>query len=469
MNSEIEFSSIHELSTNIAARRISCVEVTTRVLERIDKFGSRLNCYITVQAERALEHASALDALLASGVWLGPLHGIPIGLKDNVATAGVRTTAGSGVLANWIPERDAAVVAKLKRAGAVIIGKQSLYEFAYGYWHKDFGETRNPWDQSKCCGASSSGSACAVSAGLAYGSIGTDTGGSIRLPAAVCGVVGLKPTNGLVSRAGVIPASYDLDCVGPLARTVRDVAIQLQVIAGYDADSPGSVRNDVPNYLDGLEIGVRGVAIGVPRDREAGHVDVEVQAAFEKALDVLQGEGAVLVDVDLPDLSLAYTANLAIQFGEASDYHRRYVMESPEKYTDIVRQRILVGAFVPATLYVRAQRVRAKFRAEYKRLMTEVDVIALPTLPIPAWAVGAKRVSVNGGAPADPRSVFTRHTPIFSLTGQPAISIPCGFNHGGLPLAFQLAGRWLDEALLLRTARAYERVTPWHQMHPPLN
>lgn len=464
LRTEIAFATIEELSGLVRSRQLSCREVADRVLERINAYGRKLNCYITVDPEQVRRNADALDALLSAGTWLGPLHGVPVGLKDNIETAGVRTTAGSGVLANWVPEHDAAVVAALKRAGALIVGKQSLYEFAYGYWHPDFGETHNPWDLSKCCGASSSGSACAVVAGLAFGSIGTDTGGSIRLPSAVCGAVGLKPTNELVNRAGVIPASYDLDCVGPLGRTVRDVAVQLGAIADRH---DGRVADGMA-YLEEIEFGLKGMTIGVPKQVATDEIDLEMRSAFDAALRVMEREGAAIIEIDVPDFSLGRPTNFVIQAGETADYHRQYVLNGPHLYTDTVRRRVWTGAFVPAWAYVRAQRVRQKLRAAFETVMRKVDVLAVPTIPIPAWEVGATQVTVNDGLPEDPLMVFTKYTPMFNVTGQPAMSIPSGFNRRGLPLAFQLAAGWREESTLLRVARAYERVTEWHTQHPAL-
>jgi aspartyl-tRNA(Asn)/glutamyl-tRNA(Gln) amidotransferase subunit A len=464
---DLPLQSLTEISRLIKGKEISPVELTAAMLDRVDHLNSKLNCYITVLHDEAMRQAEALERLMLSGVWLGPMHGVPVALKDNIATSEVRTTAGSRILADWIPHTDATVAARLKAGGAILLGKLSMYEFAFGGWHPDYGETHNPWDISRCCAASSSGSACAVAASLAFGSMGTDTGGSVRIPAAVCGIYGFKPTYGLVSRAGVVPGSYNLDHVGPLGRTVRDVAVQLGVVAGFDDRDPASVYAPVTDYQGTLELGAKGVQIGVPKPQEGEIIDPEMRAAVEGALRTLEDEGAVLVEVELPNHLDARTVMWAISAAEVAEYHRPYVRTRRHEYSDDVGRRILVGEFLPATEYVHAQRVRQKIRAEYERVMAQVDVIALPIVPLPAWKIGEEIVKIDT-LEENVMAAMTRYAPPSNLTGQPALTVPCGFNRLGLPLAFQIVGRLLDDAKVLRVGRAYERVTDWHRRRPPI-
>ncbi len=461
------FVSASEAAAMIRERRISSRELTRLMLDRIERFNPSLNAYITVLAGQAMKQADAADQLLAGGTSLGPLHGVPVAVKDNMATAGIRTTAASRILVDWVPAQDATVVARLKRAGAVVLGKLNMYELAYGGVHEDFGECRNPWDLTRACSASSSGPACVVGAGLAYGSLGSDTGGSVRLPAAACGVVGLKPTYGLVSRAGVVPGSYDLDHVGPLGRTVADVALLLQVVAGHDPADPACVRAAVPDFAAGLDRGLRGLTVGVPKRQASELLDREMGAAYQDALGVLEREGAVLLEVEVPDHIISRTVMWGISAPEIAESNRKTIRNRAQDYSPAVRSLIQHGEFLPATEYIHAQRVRQVIRNAYRRVMDEVDVIAMPVVPFAAYHVGAERIRV-GDVEEDLMPALTRYCPPFNITGQPAISVPAGFDAAGLPLAFQIAGRWLEDGTVLRVASAYERAAGWHLRHPEL-
>lgn len=456
-----------EVAEMIRTRKLSAVAITEAVLRRIEQLGPKLNCYVSVLWEQALHHAELADRMLQDGTCLGPLHGIPIALKDNIATAGTRTTAGSPILQDWIPKISATVAERLLAAGAIIVAKANLYEFAYGAPHPKFGATHNPWSLDHTCGGSSSGSAAAVLAGLGYGSLGTDTGGSIRIPAAFCGVVGLKPTYGLVSRAGIIPVSYNLDHVGPLARTVRDVAILLDAIDGEDPRDRTTVRQTVRDYTSKIEAGVSGLRLGVLSPQVSELIDSEVRAAVDQACATLEGEGASLGEVKLPDLTQARTVMWAIAGPEAAEYHRPYLSGRAEEYHPIVRTLLEIGQFIPATEYVHAQRVRQRMIEEVRSAFADIDALVLPAVPVPAYRIGQQTVHIDGHE-EDVLAVVTRYTALFNLTGQPALVVPCGFSSTGLPIGLQITGKAFDEATVLRVGRAYERSTNWHNHKPIL-
>jgi aspartyl-tRNA(Asn)/glutamyl-tRNA(Gln) amidotransferase subunit A len=436
------------------------------VLDRIDHINPRLNCYLTVLVERAHSRARFLEELLLAGHFLGPLHGIPISLKDNIATATVRTTVGSSIFADWVPTNSATVVTRLEAAGAVIVAKANLYEFAYGAPHLRYGPTRNPWDLERTCGGSSNGSASSVAGGLCYGSIGTDTGGSIRNPACLCGVVGLKPTYGLISRAGVFPLSGNLDHVGPIARTVRDIALLLHATAGHDLADSTTADRTIPDYAERLEDSPKGLRVGIPRIQDGELIDPDVRGAVNEAYATLEREGVELLEVQLPDYVQARTVMRIISATEAAEYHRPYLRTRRSEYHPKVRSLLEVGEFIPATEYVHAQRVRQRIKNELRAVFDNVDVIALPAFPVPAYPIGAGTVQINGKEVDE--GAATRYTTLFNLTGHPSVVVPCGFSSERLPIGFQIAGRAFDEATVLQVARAYERATKWHLMRPPL-
>jgi aspartyl-tRNA(Asn)/glutamyl-tRNA(Gln) amidotransferase subunit A len=442
---------ITEAGRRLRAKKVRSVELTEACLARIEALEPKLNAFITVTAGAALAAARAADADLASGKDRGPLHGIPVAIKDLCATKGVRTTAGSGVLADWVPDFDATVVRKLRRAGAVSLGKLNLHEFAYGatsnnHW---YGAVHNPWNLDCHPGGSSGGSGAAVASGECFAAIGTDTGGSIRIPAALCGTVGLMPTYGLVSRAGVSPLSWSLDHVGPLARSVEDAALFLNAIAGYDSADPGSVRHNGFDATAELGRSIAGVRIGVARS-QLRQVETEVATAFEAAIGVLRKLGAVVSDVVIPMLDAGLQIN--ILQAEASAFHAEWLRTSPEKYSDEVRAILLFGLTVSAVDYVNGLRLRREFTDQVRSVMRSVDAIAVPTCPAVACPISETR---------DGAYRYAALTSPWDYTGQPVIAVPCGLGKGGLPVGFSLAGRPFEEALLCRLAQAYERAAPW--------
>jgi aspartyl-tRNA(Asn)/glutamyl-tRNA(Gln) amidotransferase subunit A len=456
---DITSLTLAEAAAAIRAGDLSPVELTDALLDRIERLEPRLNAFITLTAESA--RAEARAARDGTGPD-GPLRGVPLALKDLFDTAGVRTTAGSKILAERVPERDATVVERLRAAGAVFLGKLNMHEWAYGVSNVNphYGPARNPWDTTRIPGGSSGGSGVAVAAGLCLGTLGSDTGGSIRIPSSLCGITGLKPTYGRVSRAGAIPLSWSMDHVGPMARTVRDCAVLLGAIAGHDPRDPASAEEPVDDYLAGLEGGGAGLRIGLPRRYLYEQVEEQVLAAVERAAEILRAEGADVRDVDIEGIELAGQAGATVLVSEAAAYHQKNLRERPDDYGEDVRQRLLTGELYPATAYVNAQRLRGVLRDAFLRTLAEVDLLLMPATPITAPPIE--------GFGSDLRANLTRLTTPINLVGLPSLALPCGFDGTGLPIGMQLVGRPFEEALVLRAGRAYERVTDWHTRRPPL-
>ncbi len=456
-----------EIAAKLRQREVSPIEVTQSVLDRVTELDGTLNAFVTVLTERAQEAASRAEVEIAAGSYRGPLHGVPVSVKDLFATAGIRTTASSRILANYVPDEDATVVRRLTDAGAVLIGKTNMLEFAYAAVHPDFGPTPNPWNLDRSTSGSSSGSAAATAAGMGYASIGSDTGGSIRLPAAWCGIVGLKPTYGRISRHGGIALSWSCDHFGPMTRTVSDCAAVLGAVAGEDPRDSTSGRVSVPDYLVALEDGVAGKRVGISDAYLRRSVDPEVQGLVEAAIKVLEQLGAVIEEVTLPPPSDAVAALLGILMPEATVYHLPWLRERPEDYSPAVRERLELGAITPAVSYIEAQRVRRRITDDMLGVLDRVDLIAMPTSPTPATLLDQDLVTSDE---ADPEllAALINFTGPFDLTGLPAVSVPCGFTAGNLPVGMQLVGRPYDEANLLAVAHAYEQANRWHQRLPAM-
>jgi len=456
-------TSIFEISQRLRNRELSPVELTKNCLAKIEKLNPVLNAFITVTADLALEQARRAEAEIQRGQWRGPLHGIPLGLKDIVDTAGIRTTAASALFKDRIPTQDAEVVRRLKHAGAVLLGKQNLHEFAYGgsSMISDYGEVHNPWNPTHIAGGSSGGSAAAVAAGLGFGAIGSDTAGSIREPAAQCGVVGIKPTYGRVSARGVVPLSSSLDHVGPIARTVSDVAVLLQVLAGFDPEDRNSVDLPVPDYLAALQVGIRPSRIGVPRKFFYENLDSEVASAVQHALDVLKNLGCELREIDL-----YVPTDRTLQIAESYAYHRDFVGRSPGLYQPETLRRIRSGEKISDPQVEIARRDLAKARSEIQSVFSNLDFIATPAVPIPAPTIADLKQNPDLLRPRE--LVLLRNTRPFNVWGIPAISVPCGFTNAGLPIGLQIAGPPWSEAAVLQLAYAYEQATDWHKREPNL-
>ncbi len=428
--------------------------------ERIERLDHGLVAFITPTIEAALADAERTDAELARGIDRGPLHGIPIALKDLYDVGGVRTTGGSRILADHVPQRSSAVAERLFEAGAVSMGKTNLHEWAFGVTNQNphFGAAKNPWDTARIPGGSSGGTAIAVATGMCFMSPGSDTGGSIRIPAALCGVAGLKPTYGRVSLRGVVALSWTLDHAGPLARSVRDLAATLQVVAGYDAEDPGSADVPVGEYVSGLEEGVPGLRVLVPTEHFFDDCDPQIEGAVRDAIGVLAREGARVVERGLPALALL-AAQRPIISADAAAYHRDHLRDRAADIGADVLERLRFGATIAATDYAQARRDRETLRRAWGDLLREFDVIATPTTRIAA-------PPREGQDALAATARLTANTSPFNLTGLPAVSLPCGFTREGLPIGLQLAAAPWREAVLLRAARAYERATDWHLRHP---
>jgi len=466
---ELTDLSLRAASDLLHRRALSPVELADAYLARIERWNPRLNAYLTVTADDARAAARQAEAELTARTDRGPLHGIPLGLKDLLATAGVRTTAGSKILADWIPTEDATVVRRLRAAGAVLLGKCAMTEFATGHPHNPhYGPTRNPWNLAHVPGGSSSGSGVAVAAGLAVAALGSDTACSIRQPAAYCGIVGLRPSQGRVSTAGVVPLARSFDTVGPLARTVEDAALVLAAIAGADPADWAMPPVPVDDYRAALTAGLQGVRVGVPRAYFWDRLDSDVAAAVEAALGILNRLGAEVRDLDLPGVDEAVEARGLIHSTEAHAYHAAWLDERPDDYGADVRERVSVGRDTTGAALAAAHGRLARFGADVNALLETVDVLAAPTTPTPAWPFDATDVTLNGVA--EPyRTAGLRLTVPFTALGGPSLSVPCGFSAAGLPIGLQLAGRRFDEAAVLRVGHAFEQSTDWHRRRPPLD
>jgi aspartyl-tRNA(Asn)/glutamyl-tRNA(Gln) amidotransferase subunit A len=461
---DLAWLSLADASALVRDRKVSAVELTRACLARIAQLNPKLNAFITVTPDRALREAKAADTDIAQKRWRGPLHGIPIALKDLIDTADVKTTAGSAVFADRVPRVDAEVVVRLRDAGAVILGKLNMHEFAYGdsSAQSHYGPVRNPWDPERVAGGSSGGSAAAVAAGLCYAALGSDTGGSIRQPAAYCGIVGFKPTYGLVSTRGVVPLSWSLDHVGPMCRSVADAALALQPIAGYDALDTNSLAASPPDYLAAVRGRPPAVRLGIPKVLFYEDLDPEVERAVNEALRVLRGLSVSMQDVQLPPYK-----TLPIVGAEAYAYHAPYFTKTPDRYQPMTRRRLEAGSRVTAAAYIEGRRELDRLRRAVLGAFQSVELLVTPTTPIlPATVQDA--LNDPGTPPAGGVAPSLRNTQPFDVYGLPCISVPCGFTRAGLPIGLSISGPPLSEALVLAVAHAYEQATEWHQRRPPV-
>jgi aspartyl-tRNA(Asn)/glutamyl-tRNA(Gln) amidotransferase subunit A len=456
-------TSIVETSELLRKGKLSPVELTKKCLAQIEKLNPTLNAFITVTAELALTQARTAEAEILRGHWRGPLHGIPLALKDLIDTAGIRTAAASALFKDRIPAEDAEVVRRLKEAGAVLLGKQNLHEFAYGgsSMISYYGEVHNPWDPARIAGGSSGGSAASVAAGLGYGAIGTDTAGSVREPAALCGVVGLKPTYGRISVRGVLPLSLSLDHIGPIARTVSDAAAMLQVIAGHDPSDPNSAEMPVPDYVAGLRDGVKQLRIGLPRKFFYEDLDPEIDSAVEQAIGVLRTLGC-----DLSQIEIEVPTDRTLQTAEAYAYHAEFASRSPELYQPETLRRIRRGEDISVAEVEQRRRELNQIRSKIHKLFEGVDVLVTPTTPVPAAAIDELKKDPELLRPHE--LMLLRNTRPVNVWGLPAISVPCGFTAAALPIGLQIIGSQWREDRVLQLAYAYEQATDWHKRSPGL-
>jgi aspartyl-tRNA(Asn)/glutamyl-tRNA(Gln) amidotransferase subunit A len=454
-----------EASQLVRSKKVSPVELTRECLSRIEQLNPKLNAFITVTADSALAQARQAEAEIQDDRWKGPLHGIPIALKDLVDTAGVRTTAASGLFKDRVPTQDAEVVRRLKAAGAVLLGTLNLHEFAYGGSSviSYFGPVHNPWDTDYSPGGSSGGSAAAVAANLCYGAIGSDTGGSIRMPAAYCGIVGLKPTYGRVSTRGVIPLAWSLDHLGPMTRTAKDAALILQVIAGYDPEDTSSTDTPVADYAETVEAKTSSLRVGIPRAHFYDRLHPEIQAAIDTALSVLGKLTSSQHEIEIPAPN---DTAILIQKAEAYAYHRDYVTKSPELYQAETLKRIRAGTEISMAAYIYARRQVDQFRRSVPKVFDSVDLIVTPTTPVPPSMISELLADLDHLRAKE--LLTTPNTRPFNVLGLPTISVPCGFTRTGLPIGMQIIGPHGREATVLQLAHAYEQATEWHKRKPNL-
>lgn len=462
--------SLAEAAAKVRAREVSPVDLVQAALARIRATDDLLRSYITVFEEQALQVAKAAEIMLSAGHDLGPLHGIPIALKDNIALRGTRTTAGSKVLGDWLPDADATIAARLRAAGAIFVGKTNMHEFAWGGTSANphYGAVRNPWNTERFPAGSSGGSGVAVAARSCFGAIGTDTGGSIRLPAAINGVVGIRPTYGRVSNHGIVPLAWSMDTAGPMARTVEDCALLFGAMAGHDPKDATTAARPCADYAAGLGDGVRGLRIGVVPGYFFHHLQTPVRNAVQAALATFEQLGAQLVEIGIDNVHGNISAQLTIESAEPSTYHQRWLRERPQDYGDDVRTLLEVGELLLATHYLQAQRYRTLLRNEFLDAFRKVDAFVCPTLPFTATKLGATTVVIENGIEEDMLSAIMQFTGVASLTGLPALNVPCGFDEDGLPIGMQLIGRPFDEATLFRMGHAYQVSTDFHRRAPSL-
>ena len=458
---------VEEASRQIQSGALSPVELTRESLKTIARLQPALNAFVTVTEEFALDQARRAEAEIRAGNYRGPLHGIPYAAKDLYYTAGIKTTMGSKIMADFVPDYDAAVIEKLHQAGAVLVGKAGLHEWAYGITSTNphFGAVRNPWDPKRIPGGSSGGSTAALASRQCLFSLGSDTGGSIRIPASLCGVVGLKPTFGRVSRHGVFPLGHTLDHAGPFGLTVRDTAWVYEAIAGPDARDDSCVERPDPAPRLDPEPRLDGKKIGVPRNFYFEHLDPDVDSAVRAALKALEEIGATLVDIDVPDIVEFNAVGRLILLAEASSVHRRRLRERRQDFGDDVRVMLDQGQLISAAEYLDAQRRRRELNRGFNALLEQVDVIAAPTIPITAAKIG-QMTAIIGGEEENVRLATTRLVRALNMTGLPLLSVPCGLSTAGLPIGLQLIGPLFGEAGLLEVGHAYERATDWHTKRP---
>lgn len=466
---EICWLSAGQLARLIQKKEISPVEVVEAHLARIEYLEPTLNSFITVLAEEAMAAAQQAEREILAGRYRGPLHGIPLGLKDLFYVKGVRNTSGSKVFANFVPDFDSTIAARLKEVGTILMGKLNMHPFAYGVTgeNPDYGHMHNPWDLGLIAGGSSGGSGSAASSGQCTLVMGSDTGGSVRIPSALCGLVGLKPTYGRLSRHGLTPLAWSQDHPGPMARTVEDCALVMNSTAGYDPNDPLSVNLPVPDYTRHLKIGIKGLRVGVPKEFFEVPIDLQVEKSVWKAIDSLTELGATISEVSWPMYHHSPAIASTIQMAEATAYHSRLVRSHGSRIYPPVRLRLEAGFFISATDYIQAQRARTLFYRQSLDLMKKVDLLAGPTVPVTAFEIGATEMKM-GSSHVQVIPLLTQYTRPFNLNGFPAITVPCGFSDEGLPIGLQLAGRPFDEETVLRAAHAYEQATDWHRRKPPL-
>ena len=466
----LHYMSITDAASLIREGELSPVELTQAYLDRIDALNGRLSAYITVMRDSALAQAHQAEQDIQDGNYRGPMHGIPVGIKDIIYTEGVLTSAGSRVLADHIPTENSPIVDRLNAAGSVLLGKLNLSEFAIGGTiEHPYGTPRNPWNTDHTAGGSSSGSGVATAAGLCAGALGSDTGGSVRGPSSFCGLVGLRPTYGRVTRHNVVPMSWHLDTVGPMTRTVRDCAHMLKAIAGHDPYDSTTSDSPVPDYTESIDGGVRGLRIGLPSEMfDPDILDGEVNELVMRAVAVLEELGASAEEMSLPTSAGSGAVFIATADVDSAAYHSDWLRSRGDLYDWNTRTRLESASLEPAWAYIKALRIREKLRREMLKALEKYDVLVMPTGPVPAPDIAASTGKAGGYYQGESDLARRRYTSPAPLAGLPAISIPCGFSQRGLPVGLQIIGRAFDEATLFKMGQAYESATDWHNMNPEI-
>lgn len=467
LSKELLGKSVTELAGLIESKDVSPVEATSAMLDHAQNLNAEINAYISFTADQALIDAKKAEDEIAAGRYRGTFHGVPLALKDNLYFAGEVTTMASKIHGNFVSQRDATVVAKLREAGVVFTGKLNMHEYAWGIDNNNphFGAVRNPWDPSKVPGGSSGGSGAAVAADMTFASLGTDTAGSIRIPSAACGIVGLKPTHGRVGKFGCFPLAWSLDHIGPMTKTVADAAAMLQVISGFDPEDPTSVNAPVDNYQNPSG-DVKGLVIGIEEDYFFKDVDSEIERLIRSQIDNLVSQGAKLKTVKIPALQHSEWAELATSLSEASAIHHRNLIKRPDDFGADIRFLFQLGELFSSVDYLQAQQIRRQLKSEFKNAHADVDVLIAPTLPVMPPNIGDSEADLNG-TKVDLIDNFIRFTGPSNLTGLPALSVPAGFN-GHLPVGLQIIGRAFDEATVLNVGRAVEQTRPLGDRRPPV-
>ncbi len=460
------FQSVAEVGKLLRSGTVSCVDLVNAFIARYDRVEEQVNCYASFLPERAVQQATALDKLLQQGIDLGPMHGIPVTIKDNVDTSGIRTTSGSPILRDRVPERDAYVVGSLYAAGAILLGKANLYEWAYGAPSGLFGDVSNPWDTSRTAGASSNGSAAAVAAGLASAAIGTDLGGSIRIPSAMCGIFGLKPEYGTISRQGVAPPGQTLDHVGPMTRTAGDARLLLAASVGRSSASHSRAYGSSGPFRGAFD--TQGVRVGIAVPQAAHPVERSVERALAQTTDLLTSIGCRVNEVELPDLSDARTAMWTISAVEGAEAHLELLRQHLPEYAEKPKRLLLGGLLIPGVDYVRCQRYRLKLQEEMNQLLEGLDGLIMPILPRPPWRADIQTTEVDGVA-EDNMAAMTHFSPMFNLTGHAAAAFLAGFDEQSLPVALQAIAPFGGTERLLSLLERIENETRYADRRPPLN
>jgi aspartyl-tRNA(Asn)/glutamyl-tRNA(Gln) amidotransferase subunit A len=469
-DNDLAYASIDELAPHIESGELSPVELTHASLDRIEALEPQLNAFLEVFSESALAQARAAEAEIRSGSYRGPMHGITVALKDLIDVEGTITTGGSTILKDNMATSDATITRLLKEAGAIIIGKAALVEFAMGAtgMNPHYGASHNPWNLERICCGSSMGSASAVAAGLAVTAIGSDTGGSIRMPAAVTGTAGLKPTYGRVSRAGVLDLSWSCDHVGPMTRTVADCAHMMNAISGHDPRDPASANQPVPDFTSGLKQGRQGLRIGVPLDFFYDDIDPEIEAAVRAGIALMEREGAMVSEISIPWVSMGRKINTGVNRPEAVSVHEEWLAKYPEQYSIEVRARLEAASYIPATEYIRAQRARRWFTEKMTEATRDVDILVTPTVPIQTPKIEDCIVQPDGDLIAPATNLLGVFTGVFDTTGEPSMSLNCGFTEDGMPIGMMISGKPFDEVTVLRAGAGFEAAAGLVDRRPPI-